>query len=85
MKNYFYKVKYGAATNGDRSHWMFGVFENKKKVIESHDGQAFEILTVKQMFQKYDEHQIRSIARNCMVYQPNIFDQLPVEVRELMR
>ena len=82
MRNYFYKVPYG---NTGRNHWLFGKFETKNAVIAATEGKAFEILTVKQLFDKHSEDEVRSIARNCLIYQPAVLGEFPDDVAKLLK
>ena len=82
MRNYFYKVPYGG---DERSHWLFGKFENKNAVIASTGGKAFEILTVKQLFEKHSEDEVLGIARNCLIYQPAALGEFPDDVAKLLK
>lgn len=82
MRSYFYKVPYGGE---DKSHWLFGRFQNKNEVIAANDGKAFEILTISQLFEKHNTEEVLGIARNCLVYQPEAIGEFPTEVAELLK
>ena len=79
-RSYFFKVPYGE----NQSHWLFGKYENKNAVLAANKG-AFEVLTVKQAFEKYGEAETRAIARNCLIYQPEVRGEFPDDVSALLK
>ena len=81
MKSYFFKIPYG---DEGKSRWAFGRFENKNEVMASQSGKAFEILTIKQLFEKNSEEEIVKIAKNCLVYQPAAMGDFPEDVQKLL-
>lgn len=80
MKGYFFKVPYGAG----RSHWSFGRYSSKTAVLTANPG-ASEVMTVKQAVQNHGQDEVRTIARNCVLYRPDAMQEFPAEIAALLK